>query len=79
MKTFKELREFNFNKAVKSGYLEKSDKATIDKIQKTHKIVSFLLTSSGYELQLQDKKTKKFSTYMGKNPQDALKQATKGG
>ena len=44
MKTFKELREFNFNKAVKRGYLEKSDKPMFDKLMKTHKVISFVVS-----------------------------------
>lgn len=76
MKTFKELMvEFNFNKAKKSGYLDDSDKPLIKKIEKSHKIVSFLLSSEGYELRLKCKKTGKTKDYVGKNPQVVLKQA----
>ena len=75
MKTFKELREFNFNKAVKRGYLEKSDKPMFDKLMKTHKVISFVVSGDGYEFKIKHKKTGQTCDFVGKNPQDVLKQA----
>ena len=39
------FREFNFNKAVKAGNLEKSDKKYVDEIEKRgYKIKDFIIT-----------------------------------
>lgn len=76
MKTFKELMvEFNFNKAKKSGYLDDADKPILKQIEKTHKIVSFMLSSEGYELRVKCKKTGKVKDYVDKNPQLVLRKA----
>ena len=71
------FREFNFNKAVKAGNLEKSDKKYIDEIEKRgYKITEFNITSKGYELTIASGREKK--KFVGKTPEDVLKKAIKG-
>ena len=67
---------FDFNKAVKTGNLEKSDKTYIDKLEsKGYKIDAFELTSSGFALYLM--KGKKIEKFIGTTPIDALQKAIK--
>ena len=71
------FRELNFNKAVKAGNLEKSDKKYVDEIEKRgYKIKDFIITSKGYELTIASGREKK--SFIGKTPEDVLKKAIKG-
>ena len=70
------FREFNFNKAVKAGNLEKSDKKYVDEIEKRgYKIKDFIITSKGYELTIASGREKK--SFIGKTPEDVLKKEIK--
>jgi hypothetical protein len=67
------FREFNFNKSVKLGNLEKGDKVHFDKLTKLGwNIDEFNVTSKGYEITIQHKKGGR-AKFVGKNPSDAIK------